>query len=246
MSFAEKVIVVTGAGGGIGEGYAKRFAKEGMKVCVAEINAEQGQRVVDEINADGGTAMFVKVDVSDEQSCLACGNAVKEAWGKIDYLLNNAAIFGDMKIEGYMNVDIAYLNKFMAVNAHGCLLMTRACVPHMPKGSSIVNQSSTAAWMHTGFYGVAKLTMNGITASMANELSWRKIRVNAIAPGPTETPALRNTAGSYADELVKTMPIKRLGTPDDMANAALFLFSDQASFITGLIMNVDGGQCMRV
>ena len=77
MAFTDKVVVITGAGGGIGEGYAKRFAKEGMKVCVAEINAEQGQRVADEINADGGTAMFVKVDVSDEQSCLACGNAVK-------------------------------------------------------------------------------------------------------------------------------------------------------------------------
>lgn len=246
MSFQEKVVVVTGAGGGIGEGYAKRFAREGMKVCVAEINAEQGQRVADEIVASGGEAIFVRVDVSDEQSCLDCGNAVKEKWGRIDYLVNNAAIFGDMKIEGFMNVDINYLNKFMAVNAMGCVLMTRGCAPHMPKGSAIVNQSSTAAWMHTGFYGVAKLCVNGITTSLANELGWRKIRVNAIAPGPTETPALRNTAGDYADELVKGMPIRRLGTPDDMANAALFLLSDQASWITGLIMNVDGGQFMRV
>lgn len=246
LSFKEKVVVITGAGGGIGEGYARRFAEEGMKVCVAEINEEQGRRVADEINADGGTAMFVKVDVSDEQSCIDCGNAVKDAWGQIDYLVNNAAIFGDMKIEGYMNVDMKYLDKFMAVNAHGCLLMTRGCVPHMPKGSSIVNQSSTAAWMHTGFYAVAKLAMNGITTSLANELGWRKIRVNAIAPGPTETQALRNTAGDYADELVKSMPIRRLGTPDDMANAVLFLLSDQASWITGHIMNVDGGQLMRV
>ena len=100
--------------------------------------------------------------------------------------------------------------------------------------------------MHMGFYGIAKLTMNGITTSLAMELGWRKIRVNAIAPGPTETQALRNTAGDYADELVKSMPISRLGTPDDLANGVLFLLSDQASWITGHILNVDGGQLMRV
>src|SRR5690606_26006237 len=127
----------------------------------------------------GGTALFAKVDVSDEQSCIDCANVVKEAWGKIDYLVNNAAIFGGMKIEGYLSVDLKYLDKFMAVNVNGCLLMTRACVPHMPKGSAIVNQSSTAAWMHTGFYAVAKLAVNGITTSLANELGWRRIRVNA-------------------------------------------------------------------
>ncbi len=246
MDFSGKVVIVTGAGGGIGEGYAKRFAAEGMKVCVAEINEEQGQRVAGEIRESGGDAMFARVDVSDEASCKECANAAKEQYGQIDYLVNNAAIFGDMKIEGLTNVDVDYLNKFMAVNAFGCLYMTRACLDHMPKGSAIVNQSSTAAWMHTGFYGVAKLTMNGITTSLANELSWRKIRINAIAPGPTETQALRNTAGDFADELVKQMPIKRLGTPDDLANGILFLLSDQASWITGHILNVDGGQFMRV
>jgi len=190
--------------------------------------------------------MFVKTDVGNEQSCLDCAAAVKARFGQIDYLVNNAAIFGDMKIEGYLNVDMDYLNRFMAVNAHGCLLMARACVPHMPEGSAIVNQSSTAAWMHMGFYGVAKLTMNGITASLANELGWRKIRINAIAPGPTDTEALAKNAGDYAKEMVKSMPLSRLGTPDDMADAVLFLLSDQASWITGHVLNVDGGQLMRV
>ncbi|MGB1455718.1 SDR family oxidoreductase [uncultured Spongiibacter sp.] len=246
MSFNDKVVVITGAGQGIGEGYAKRCATEGMKVVVAELNSEQGERVVAEIREQGGEAMFVRTDVGNEESCIACANAAKEAFGQIDYLINNAAIFGNMKIEGYMNVDMDYLETFMRVNVHGSLLMARACVPHMPKGSAIVNQSSTAAWMNMGFYGVAKLALNGLTCSLARELGWRKIRINAIAPGPTETQALRNTAGDYADELVKQMPLSRLGTPDDMADAALFLLSEQASWITGHILNVDGGQFMRV
>ena len=246
MNFNNKVVVITGAGQGIGEGYAKRCAAEGMKVVVAELNSEQGERVAAEIREQGGDALFVRTDVGNEESCIACANAAKEAFGQIDYLINNAAIFGDMKIEGYMNVDMDYLETFMRVNVHGSLLMARACVPHMPKGSAIVNQSSTAAWMNMGFYGVAKLALNGLTGSLARELGWRKIRINAIAPGPTETQALRNTAGDYADELVKQMPLSRLGTPDDMADAALFLLSDQASWITGHILNVDGGQFMRV
>lgn len=245
-NFEGKVIVVTGAGGGIGEGYAKIFAGKGMKVVVAEINAEQGQRVADEINASGGKAVFVRTDVSDEESCKAAAAKAMEAFGAIDYLVNNAAIFGGMEIKGYLDVDMNYLNKFMAVNMHGALLMTRAVVPHMKKGSAIVNQSSTAAWMNMGFYGVAKLALNGITCSLANELGWRKIRINAIAPGPTDTQALRGTVGDYADELVKTMPIKRLGKPEDMANAVLFLLADESSWITGHILNVDGGQFMRV
>lgn len=244
--FSGKVVIITGSGGGIGETYAKRCASEGMKVVIAELNAEQGQRVADELIASGAEALFVATDVADEKSCFNCAAATVAAFGHIDYLVNNAAIFGDMKIDGYLNIELEYLNKFMAVNAHGCLLMTRACVEHMPKGSAIVNQSSTAAWMNMGFYGVAKLTMNGITCSLANELGWRKIRINAIAPGPTETPALENTAGDYAREMVKSMPISRLGQPDDLADAVLFLLSDQASWITGHILNVDGGQFMRV
>jgi 3-oxoacyl-[acyl-carrier protein] reductase len=247
MDFSGKTVIVTGAGGGIGEGYAKMCASRGMNVVIAELDEEGGQRVADEINADGGSALFVQTDVGCEESAGACAATTLEAFSEINYLINNAAIFGDMKIEGYLNVDMAYLEKFMRVNAHGCLIMTRAVVEPMTAagGGAIINQSSTAAWMSTGFYGVAKLTVNGITNSLANELGWRKIRINAIAPGPTDTGALNKVAGEYAQEMIKSIPIKRMGQPEDMANAALFLLSDEASWITGHVLNVDGGQFMR-
>ncbi len=246
MDFSGKTIIVTGAGGGIGEGYAKACAARGMNVVIAELNPDGGERVAKEINDSGGSALFVQTDVGDEASAKVCAEATVEKFGAINYLINNAAIFGDMRIEGYMNVDLDYLEKFMRVNAHGCVIMTRAVVDHMTEtGGVIINQSSTAAWMSTGFYGVAKLAVNGITQSLANELGWRNIRVNAIAPGPTETGALEKTAGDYAREMIKSMPIKRLGQPEDMASAALFLLSDEASWITGHILNVDGGQFMR-
>lgn len=247
MDFTGKTIIVTGAGGGIGEGYAIACAERGMNVVIAELNEEGGQRVADAITQSGGSALFVKTDVGSEDSTKACAQATMDKYGAIDYLINNAAIFGDMKIEGYMNVDMDYLEKFTRINVHGCVIMTRAVVDHMAAGGGgvIINQSSTAAWMSAGFYGVSKLAVNGITQSLANELGWRHIRVNAIAPGPTDTGALAKIAGDYAQEMLKSMPIKRLGQPKDMADAALFLLSDEASWITGHILNVDGGQLMR-
>ncbi|MDR3416850.1 MAG: SDR family oxidoreductase [Nevskia sp.] len=246
MSLSGKVAVITGAGQGIGEGYAKGLARIGCKVAVADINAEQGGRVATEIRKAGGEAVFVQVDVSSEESAGALAQQVKDKYGAIHYLVNNAAMFGNLDFNPLMSVDLGYLNKVVAVNMLGSVVMTRACVPHMGQGAAIVNQSSTAAWMNYDYYSFTKLATNGITCVLARELGPKGIRVNAIAPGPTDTQALRaKVPEEYLKGMVAQMPLGRLGTPDDLLKALVFLLSEDAGWITGLIMNVDGGQWMR-
>jgi 3-oxoacyl-[acyl-carrier protein] reductase len=125
--------------------------------------------------------------------------------------------------------------------------MTRAVAPHMrERGGAIVNQSSTAAYMSYGMYSVAKYGLNALTFALARELGPLNIRINAIAPGPTETPALLGVVSKpQLDAIVATMPIARLGRPDDLVGALLFLLSDEARWVTGHVLNVDGGQWMR-
>jgi NAD(P)-dependent dehydrogenase (short-subunit alcohol dehydrogenase family) len=168
-------------------------------------------------------------------------------YGGIDLLVNNAAIYGDMAFDLLVSVDWDYYRRFMAVNMDCALLCTRACFEHMTArgGGAIVNQSSTAAWLYSGFYGLAKVGINGLTQQLAHELGGRGIRVNAIAPGPTDTEATRKQAGDYVQEIVKGLAIKRTGTVDDMVGACLFLLSDDAAWITGQILQVDGGQVIR-
>ncbi len=249
MRFRDKVAVVTGAAGGIGEAYAKGLAEEGARVVVADIQREGGERVAREISEAGGWAIFVETDVADEASTKAMAQAALEACGGVDYLVNNAAIYGDMKIAGLLGVDMDYYRRFMDVNMNGCLLATRAVVDSMTErgGGAIVNQSSTAAWMGIGFYGIAKLAMHGLTHSLARELGSRNIRINAIAPGPTDTEATRRQVHpSILDGILSQMPLGRMGEPADMLGALKFLLSDDARWITGHILNVDGGQVMRV
>jgi len=247
-AFGGKVAVVTGAGRGIGRAYAEGLAGAGASVVVADIDEETAQGVAKALASGGAQATAVRVDVSDPDSAAAMAAAAVERFGGIDFLVNNAAIFGGMKLDLLLTVDWDYLQRFMAVNLTGALVCTRACYESMAArgGGAVVNQSSTAAYLYAGYYGWAKAGVNALTQQLAHELGGMNIRVNAIAPGPTETDAARSVVPeSYLKQLVGTLALKREGQPEDLVGMCLFLLSDDARWITGHIFNVDGGQVMR-
>ncbi|MET8877475.1 SDR family oxidoreductase [Nocardia sp. NPDC004604] len=246
--FSGRTAIVTGAAQGIGAAYAKALAHEGANVVVADLNTERGKEVAAQITAAGDTAIFGEVDVADPESATALADLTVREFGAIDHLVNNAAIYGDMKLNLLLTVPWDYYKKFMSVNMDGALNMTRAVWQHMVKagGGSIVNQSSTAAWTYSSFYGLAKVGINGLTQQLAFELGGSKIRINAIAPGPIDTEATKNVTPSViVEDMVKRLPLKRMGTPEDLIGACLYLLSDEASWVTGQIFNIDGGQVFR-
>ncbi len=243
--FDDKIAIVTGSAGGIGEAYARALHAEGASVVIADMDVDRGEVVAKDL---GDRALFVRTDVSDPASAGEMSAAVVERFGGIDLLVNNAAIYGGMQLDTLLTVDWDYYRRFMAVNMDGALVVTRACYRAMRKrgGGAIVNQSSTAAWLYAGFYGLAKVGVNGLTQQLAAELGGQSIRVNAIAPGPIDTEATRSTVPEeLLDDIVQGLSLKRRGTPQDLVGMCLFLLSDDASWITGQIFNVDGGQIIR-
>jgi NAD(P)-dependent dehydrogenase (short-subunit alcohol dehydrogenase family) len=171
-----------------------------------------------------------------------------DRFGGVDYLVNNAAIFGGMQLDLLLTVDWEYLNRFLSVNMLGALNCVRACYPAMKErgGGAIVNQSSTAAYMYAGFYGLAKAGVNSITQQLAHELGGQHIRTNAIAPGPIDTEASRTVVpDAFMKPILASLALKRQGETADLVGMCLFLLSDEASWITGHVFNVDGGQVVR-
>jgi 3-oxoacyl-[acyl-carrier protein] reductase len=252
--FGAKVAIVTGAGQGIGEAYARGLAAAGASVVVADLDRERGERAATSIVAAGGRAVFVAVDVSDPTSTDAMAATVAETLGGIDLLVNNAAIYHGMTVAPLTTVDLDYYNRIIATNLNGALHCTRSCFRSMAArgGGAIVNQSSSAAWMPGGYCSIAKVGVNALTVSLAAELGPMNIRVNALAPGPTDTEATRlmsERPGAEPWPRVDTaarLPLRRLGTPEDIVGACLFLLSDAAAWLTGQIIAVDGGQTVRL
>ncbi len=246
MRLQNKTAIVTGAGSGFGAGIARRFAAEGAQVIAADINAGAAQAVADEI---GGTAQTV--DVAMDASVAAMIAETKGAFGKIDILVNNAGI---THLPGPLEeVTEDDFDRVLAVNAKSVFLTARHVVPVMKAqgGGAILNIASTAGVSprpRLNWYNASKGWMITATRAMAVELAPEGIRVNAINPVAGETPLLKSFMGEDTPEIrekfLSTIPIGRFSTPEDIANASLFLCSDEASMVTGVAMEVDGGRCI--
>ncbi len=250
MRLEGKVAIITGGSSGIGRATAELFAKEGAQVVVADYNARAGQEVVQAIKGTGGDALFVEVDVSDAAQVQRMVQAALEAYGGVDILFNNAAvlIFGTV-----LDTSEEAWRRVMDINLTGVFLCSKAVIPHLIErgGGAIINMSSSTGAHDGNGNAAAYVTSKGgvtlLTRCMAIDHAKDNIRVNAIAPGPTDTPMLR---GAMSPEqlaaFATTFPMKRLGQPEELAHAALFLASDEASFVTGAVWAVDGGQTAQV
>jgi 3-oxoacyl-[acyl-carrier protein] reductase len=247
MSFKDKVAIVTGAAQGIGLAYAQLLAERGARVVVADINGEKAGEAAAKI---GAAAKAVTTDVASVESCQACAYAAIEAFGGIDYLVNNAGLLSAARLPPLHLMDLDDYQRVLAVNTHSMLLMTRAVMVSMKArgGGAIVNTSSIGGWQATGIYGFSKLAVNGLTIALARELGPSNIRVNAVAPGTV------NTEGMQPIMTVEQMsqwgamlgrPTAEVADPRLIAQVGVFLLSNEAHYINGQILAADGGIMIR-
>ncbi len=241
------VAIVTGAARGIGRAIGVRLAQNGFRIVIADLNLAQAELVREEIISAGGEAIAVRTDVADEASCAACAARAIESYGRIDVLVNDAAIFADLVRRPLWEIDVAEWDRVFGVNVRGMWLMMKAVFPAMrDRGSgSIVNVSSNTFLSGVpGFahYVASKGAVVGLTRSAARELGELNVRVNCILPGLTRTEVERavDEPGRY-DQLLRSQSIKRVGVPDDLVGTVAFLASSDSSFMTGQALTVDGG-----
>ncbi|TML18351.1 MAG: glucose 1-dehydrogenase [Actinobacteria bacterium] len=246
--FQGKVIVITGGGAGIGRTYAHRFADEGARVVIADVDGAAGERVVKELEAKGGQGLALMMDVTDAPAVEAMAAAAVARFGGIDILVNNAAIHHHHAQPPFTIEALARWRAVMDVNVIGPYICSVACRPAMAGrgGGAIINHSSMAAYSGGNAYSVSKLALNALTVGLAAEFAPDGIRVNGIAPSLIDSEASLDWMNDpvrkgVEDEIVGGQLIKRLGRMEDVANMALFLCSEDASFITGQTILVDGG-----
>lgn len=250
---ADKVAVVTGAASGLGRGIAQRFAAEGARVVIADVETEGGQALADAL---GPNAVFQRTDVSDPEQVSALVTTAVQTFGGLHIMVNNAGVSGPLR--RLLDDDFADFHRVMAVNVLGVMTGTRDAARHMAAhgGGSIVNLTSIGGIQAGGgvmTYRASKAAVIQFTKSAAIELAHYEIRVNAIAPGNIPTPILASSAGDMdAEELERfearirqgmrdDRPLKREGTPEDVAEAALYLAAERSRYVTGIVLPVDGG-----
>ncbi len=247
MRLKDRVALVTGGGAGIGKATAVRFAKEGAAVVICDINSIAGEAAADEIGAD-----FFLVDISDRQAVQEWVEAVYAKHGRIDILVNNAGVLRDGQLVKWKNGEVVGqmteqdFDLVISVNLKGVFNCTQAVVPVMIKqNSGVILNASSIVGLDGNFgqtnYIATKAGVIGMTKVWARELGRYGIRVNAVAPGFTLTEMVRQMPEKILDGMKAHTPLRRLGEPRDIANAYLFLASDEASFITGDVLRVDGG-----
>ncbi|KJR99858.1 MAG: 2-hydroxycyclohexanecarboxyl-CoA dehydrogenase [Peptococcaceae bacterium BRH_c4a] len=246
MRLKDRVVIVTGAGRGIGCAIAKTFSGEGAGVVVADLDFGNAAGVAGEISAGGGSALAVKVDVKEKKSVEAMVKAAMEKYGRVDILVNNAGLD---KVGPFLDSTEDDWDKVIAVNLRGCINCCRAVLSAMisRQYGRIVNIGSDAGRVGSSgeaVYSAAKGGIIAFTKTLAREMARHAINVNCVAPGPTDTQLFAEVVAvspKIAEAMVKKIPLRRLAQPVDIAYAALFLASDEAAYITGQTLSVNGG-----
>ncbi|QMU58659.1 MAG: glucose 1-dehydrogenase [Boseongicola sp.] len=248
MRLSYKTAIVTGGASGFGAGIVRKFIAEGCRVVIADLNEELGTTFAAEM---GHSAHFLRTDVSKADEVKALGDEAMSAFGKIDILVNNAGVTHQPAALEDISED--EFDRVVSVNIKSVFLTAKTIVPLMKAAGSgaILNVASTAAVSprpRLSWYNASKGWMTTATKAMAVELAPSGVRVNAINPVAGETPLLKTFMGEYTPEIrakfLSTIPLGRFSTPEDMGNAACYLCSDEASMVTGVCMEVDGGRCI--
>lgn len=253
FALKDKVAIVTGAGGrgnSIGRAYAFGLANAGASVVVADLNGEGAKAVADEIAATGAKAIAAQVDIADRASVDAMAKAATDAFGGVDILVNNAAMMAELNFEPASQIGLEAWNRILAVNVTGALNCSQAVIGSMRErgGGRIVNAISGGAYPPQTVYGISKIALHGLTTTLATELGRDNITVNGIAPGNTMSDAgkgLTPKDGPFRQKMDMNVVMRVEGEPDELVGALIMLVSEAGSWITGQVINIDGGWILR-